>query len=793
MNKYTNKDKALKLLLGGIGAGNISLDSNGRLCDFEVMGHPDMGLKIPYTFFSMWYKFDNEDSKSLILEAKPDEINNKALGYPSGELFGLPRFDKCSINVKFPFYHYNFKRKDCPLGVSMVAVTPFIPLCEDESGIPGFKVTYQITNDTDKDAKVSVCGTMNNFCGMDSYNGYDRLHQNGQPVNTIVNEDELKGISFDVKDIDKGTVEYGNISLAAVGDGITIKPYWQIGDWWDGAEEFWQEFSENGSLKQDSQSNAIGSEIKASDTKSYVGSVCNSQIIKAHESKKFEFYITWYFPNRYGWWPDGHAVEDTATMHKIFRKYYTNLWSDSLDVLMYMRKKENWLIGKSKLFSKALYQSTLSSNIIECLVSGITVIRSNTCFRLNDGKFYGWEGCFEHAGSCGGTCTHVFNYAQTLAFLFPKLEQDARNTEFLIEINKEGMIPFRAKKQLEGKRWDKLPAVDGQLGCVLRVFREWKLSGDNNFLKKIWKNVSLALEYAINEWDEDKDGILDKAQHNTYDIEFYGPNSLCNSIFYAALKAGALMAECMGENDKKDKWLSIWEKGSKKLSSISWNGEYFEQKLNDINKYKYQYGKGCFSDQIFGQELAHLYGLGYVLPEKLVKTAMKSVYKYNYLSSLECHSSVQRAYAFQDEGGLILCSWPEGGRPQQPFVYSDEVWTGMEYQVATNLIYEGFIQEALTVIDTSRKRFNGKRRNPYNENECGNHYVRSMASWGLLVALSGYKFDMCKNQISFDPKINKDNFKCFFSNAKEWGIFTQTIDKSGCKKQNVKVLFSISK
>lgn len=436
--------------------------------------------------------------------------------------------------------------------------------------------------------------------------------------------------------------------------------------------------------------------------------------------------------------------------------------------------------------------TTLDADVIESLVSAITVIRSNTCFRVEDGRFFGWEGCFDQAGGCAGTCTHVWNYAQALAFLFPELEISARRTEFLEETDEEGNMAFRAKRFLEGRKWDMLPATDGQLGSILRVYREWKLTGDGDFLREVWPKLVQALEFSLRTWDEDGDGVLDSKQHNTYDIEFYGITSLTNSILYAALEAAARLAEEMGERKLAERWRQIGAQGSRRMDERLWNGAYYEQAISpqDLNAYKYQYGSGCLSDQLLGQELAHVYGLGYILPREHVRKAMESVFAYNFRKTLEEHESVQRAYAWQDEAGLVLCSWPRGGRPAQPFVYSDEIWTGIEYQVAVHLIYEGMVEEALQIVKAIRKRYDGRRRSPYDELECGHHYARSMAAWGLLVALSGYEYGPGLDEISFSPRVNGDDFMCFYSNGKAWGTYHQKRQPDGSMKKEVQELFT---
>jgi len=316
------------------------------------------------------------------------------------------------------------------------------------------------------------------------------------------------------------------------------------------------------------------------------------------------------------------------------------------------------------------------------------------------------------------------------------------------------------------------------------------MTGDDEFLSKVWNKACKALDFAFEYWDSDKDFVLDSGQHNTYNVEFYGPNSLTNSIFFAALKAGACMAEYMKDTERARRYREAFQKGSRRMDDLLWDGDYYIQRIDDVNSYRYQYGKGCLSDQLFGQLLSHIVGLGYILPKEHVKKAIRSIFTYNFRSSFKEHHSVQRTYVLNNEKGLLLCSWPKGGRPKLPFFYSDEVWTGVEYQVAAHFIYEGFIEEGLTIARAVRERHDGYRRNPWNEVECGHHYARSMASWALLLALSGFKCDMVDKTLTFNPVINKDNFSTFWSTGKAWGTYSQRIDpRTGEKEWNIEVLY----
>ncbi|NLG25406.1 MAG: hypothetical protein GX558_08615, partial [Clostridiales bacterium] len=328
-------------------------------------------------------------------------------------------------------------------------------------------------------------------------------------------------------------------------------------------------------------------------------------------------------------------------------------------------------------------------------------------------------------------------------------------------------------------------------GSIVRLYREWKLSGDNSLIDELGEAALRGLDFSARCWDSDGDNVLDSQQHNTYDIEFYGPNSLTNSMYFAALKAGAAIAEYLGQPERAADYHARFEAGSSRMDQMLWGGEYYVQQLDDVNRYKYQYGVGCLSDQVIGQFMAHAAGLGYVLPEEHVRQAVASIYRYNLRNDFNGHENLQRTYALNDERGLLLCSWPHGGRPRFPFVYSDEVWTGIEYQVAATLIYEGLVDEGLDLVRAVRERHDGVRRNPFNEVECGHHYARAMASWALVTALSGFHCDLTKNELSFAPRIHADDFACFFSTGRQWGVYRQKKQPDGQLARETEVLYEI--
>ena len=771
---YPGDAREAAFLLGGIGTGNVSVGARGELRDWEIFNRPGKGNYLPYTFFAVWSRPEGGEACVRVLESRLNPPFAGSHGFNSAEVAGLPRLDASVMRGEYPFVRVDFSDGELPVEVSLEAFTPFIPLNADDSGIPGAIIRYTATNPGKSPVEVTVAGSLANAVGFDGYDAWRNIMLAAEGKNEYREEDGLKGLFYSAPGLAPDHPKHGTMALLTAAGETTVKPNWLEGGWWDGVQDFWDDFRADGRLAPKSVFTAKGNCIHKQRPK--IGSLGICQRLLPGETKVFEFILAWCFPNRARGWDEDSCVCGDGRQGE--RNYYARRFADAWQAGRYLVDNLDRLEKGSRAFHCALFGSTLPPYVIDALAGNITVIRSATCFRLADGTLLGWEGCHDTRGCCEGSCTHVWNYAQTLAFLFPELERSMRMVEFNLETDEEGKMAFRTKRVF-GQEPDPrlLPAADGQLGTMVRLYRDWKLSGDDGLLRQVWEKASRALDFAFSYWDADRDCVLDSQQHNTYDIEFYGPNSLTNSIFYAALKAGAEMASHLGDHEHATRYQNALEKGSRRMDELLWSGEYYVQRLDDVNEYRYQYGQGCLADQVLGQLLAHVAGLGYVLPADHVKKAVASVFEYNFRSSVAEHHNVQRTYILNDEKGLLLCSWPHGGRPRLPFVYSDEVWTGVEYQVAAHLIYEGLVEEGLTIVKAVRERHDGYRRNPWNEVECGHHYARSLASWALLPALSGFKYDMVAGKISFAPVIQQDDFRAFWSTGKAWGIYRQRRDE----------------
>jgi non-lysosomal glucosylceramidase len=788
---YPAEASEVGFLLGGIGTGNITMNSRGELTDWEIFNRPGKGDRMHYSFFSIWAKPEGEKSVAKVLESKLTPPYTQTHGYHSGAAAGLPRLDHSRLKGEYPFVQLEFEDEQLPVQVSLEAFTPFIPLNADDSGIPGAIFRYKAVNTSDAAVDVTIAASIPNLAGFEGYDVFENMKFAETPVNEYREENGMKGVFFHSPGLHAQHLRKGSLALMTEADNVTGKATWLTGGWWDGIQDFWDDFSADGKLEKESVSQATMSEF-GPQFKLRVGSLGICHRLKPGEEGVFEFVLTWHFPNRVKSWDEDSTSYDSHPQDKgnIEHNYYSTQFSDAWDTGTYLLGEKSRLEQDTREFHRALFTSTLPDYVLDALSSNITVLRSPTCFRIQDGTFLGFEGSHDHHGSCEGTCTHVWNYAQTLAYLFPELEQTAREVEFNLETDEDGKMAFRTWQIFGKEKFNMLPATDGQLGTIIRLYREWKISGNCDFLRRVWVKASKALDFAFDYWDTDGDFVLDSRQHNTYDIEFYGLSSLTNSMFFAALKAGAEMALYLGDLEHAEKYQEAFEIGSKKMDEQLWNGEYYVQQIEDVDQHRYQYGNGCLSDQLFGQLLAHVAGIGYIFPEEHVKKAVQSIYKYNYKTDFNDQLNTQRTFTLYDEKGLLLCTWPHGGRPKLPFVYSQEVWTGIEYQIAAHLIYEGFVEEGLTLVKSVRDRHDGYRRNPWDEVECGHHYARATASWAVLLALTGFKLDMAAGTMGFDPVLQQDNFSTFWSNGRAWGIYKQKINpETGCIEGAVEVLY----
>jgi uncharacterized protein (DUF608 family) len=763
--------------LGGIGAGSISLGGWGQLRDWEIMNRPAKGYAVKNGFFAIRARSKGKSVTKVLQGPVGGNLTGVGHGvkYPTGE--GLPHFTKCTFRGEYPFAYVNMADPAMPVAVELEAWSPFIPLDDKDSSLPVAVITYTVKNTSASAVDVSLYGNMANPIGDDKAPGR---------LNEEMRTKGMSGIRYSHTELSGDSPRHGTMALAALVEGAEVQLSLEreaiLGMLWHA--KLWEEIAGNERL------------LRAAAERDGTGTVAVRMKLAARQSASVTFVIAWHFPNVEHWNKPECGCASCEPKTPTWKNWYATVWRDAWDVAKYTAANLDRMRSQTLAFHDALFSSTLPDYVLDAVSANVSILKTTTMLRLPDGTLYGFEGCSNTSGCCEGSCTHVWNYAQAQAFLFPALQRTMREADYKWSMSDEGQVQFRLPLPPGAKPEFRFhPAADGQMGTVMQMYREWLVSGDTAWMKSMWPLTKKALEFAWKYWDADRDGVMEGMQHNTYDIEFYGPNSMMETLYLGALRAGKRMAEAAGDPESARTYRTLFEKGSKWTDAKLFNGDYYEQKVNPDahlawperyrkmsedngrdDKFPWptqQYGKGCISDQLLGQWCATTYGLGHVLDAKKVRRTLKSIFRNNWRADLSEHPCLLRLYALGSEAGLLVATWPRGGRPGFPFMYADEVWPGIEYQVASHMIYEGLVDEGLSIARGVRERHRGDRRNPWDEFECGHHYARSLASYGVLTALSGFSFDMVEKRLGFAPRVFEKDFRCFWSVGSAWGMYTQ--------------------
>ncbi|MBR0464618.1 MAG: hypothetical protein IJJ23_09630 [Clostridia bacterium] len=788
--------------IGGIGTGCIGIDGTGRLRDWEIFNRPNKGSLNGFTHFGIKAERGGQAVDARVMNSDllggymgqfTEPVGQQSFGFGPNrwELCGLPHFRDSEFEGEFPLARVRFLDGDFPGSVALEGFNPFIPSNDADSSIPAAFFTACVTNDTAEDVTYTFEMTVNNPS--------KRPH-----VHKAVRTAHFTGVELADDLADGESPEYGSLIFGAPSDAeIQTQLYWYRGSWFDGLGIFWQDFTKPGALRsRDYASDGLWHEDLATIA------VCKT--LRPGQTWRQRFLLGWYYPNYVNYWSGKR--EDGSDCP--WKNYYATMFDGPAAVAEYATREWSRMEKQTVLFHDALYVSSLPAEAMEAVGANLAVLNTATVARLTDGSFYGWEGCGSHAGSCEGSCTHVWNYTQALPFLFPGLERSMRELDYRYNLDDDGRMPFRLQLPLGRKRWPFRACVDGQMGGVIKSYREWKLCGSDEWLRRWWPSIKKSLEYAWSpknpdRWDPERTGVITGRQHHTLDMELFGPNGWLNGFYVGALKAASEMAEAMGDADTA-LYRSLYERGRRFTDEALFNGEYYQQKVDITDKsvlepyaagdtliggstvgtywndearqIKYQIGAGCIIDQVIGQWMCEIAGVGEILDPGHVRSALQSIYRYNFQPSLRYHFNPCRIFGLNDEAGLTICSWPkEGTKPVVPVPYGEECMHGFEYQAASHMIRHGLVEEGLRVVRGVRDRYDGEKRNPWNEMECGSNYARSMSSYALLLTYSGFSFDMRQGMLGFDP-LNEGTF--FWSCDGAWGTF-----RYGRAQAELKVLY----
>jgi uncharacterized protein (DUF608 family) len=765
--------------IGGIGAGMFCLEGTGAVSHMSVRNTMDF-FNEPCMFAAVAVK-DDKNAARILEGPVPDR---KAFGGPDtgnglgGTSYGFPRFRDVSFEARFPFGVVTLSDANMPLDVEITGWSPFIPGNADDASLPVGALEYRFKNSSSKPVEAVFSYNSRNFM---------RVRTAGEKAADSIRPIE-GGFILWQGGTEENPEKEGGFAVFVDEKEVAVDHCWFKGGWFDSLTLTWENIRK-----------AEPMDNPPLEGPSPGASLFVPFALEPGAEKTIRLMMAWYVPVtdlRTGSDPETvpESQAEACCESPTYVPWYAGRFKDLNEVVDYWRINYGSLREKTTLFTDTFYDTTLPDEVIEAVAANLTILKSPTVLRQTDGRLWCFEGCSDDRGCCAGSCTHVWNYAQAIPHLFPALERTLRQTEFFVSQDDRGHQTFRSNLPIRPVTHTFHAASDGQLGGIMKVYREWRISGDTTWLKGFWPEVKQSLEYCIATWDPKGRGILEEPHHNTYDIEFWGPDGMCTSFYLGALTAAVEMGTAL--EDDVDTYRTLLEKGMKYLETELYNGEYFYQKIQtrgleaefepldyssngtgykevmdtlNAEGPKYQYGTGCLSDGVLGFWIARVCGLGEIADAEKVKSHLRAVHKYNLRHDLSEHANPQRpTFAMGDDGGLLLCSWPRGGALSLPFVYSNEVWTGIEYQVASHLMFEGLVDEGLEIVRVCRDRYDGRVRNPFDEYECGHWYARALASYGLLQGLTGVRYDAVDKTLYIDSKVGSD-FRSFLSTETGFG------------------------
>jgi uncharacterized protein (DUF608 family) len=781
--------------LGGIGAGMICLEGAGSLSKVSICNEPDL-VSEPAVFAGL--SINGNPDLARLLEGPvaahklvPTFSAQTVIG--NSAMWGLPRFKSASFAARFPFATVTLTDPTIPVGVQITGWSPFVPGDEDSASLPVAGLEYQLTNRSARpiDAVFSF----------HSVNFMASVLDDPAAVNARVRPIE-RGFVLEGARARSQPWTSGAFAVSIDSPQVKVNHQWFRGRnvSFDALRMAWLDIAKGACYER-----AAPSEGRASPGASAFVPVS----LAPGESKTLSVRLAWYVGESNVRVAGGkidlarvlnHNDKPQTSASESYRPWYALQFASIEAIKTHWDNHYAQLRESARVFSDTFFASTLPPEVLEAVAAHLTVLKSPTVLRQSDGRFWGWEGSGETLGICEGSCTHVWNYAQALAHLFPRLERTLRETEFEENQNAQGHQDFRAALPIRPTPHNFPAAADGQLGGIMKVHRDWRISGDTAWVRRLWPKIRVSLDYAISTWDPRKLGWLDEPQHNTYDVEWWGPNGMCTSMYLGALKAATLLGAAM--RDDTSIYADLLARGLRRLESELFNGEFFIQKvewrdlrapfpedsqrgpffgsyssealaLASVEGPEHQYGEGCLADGIVGAWMAWVCGIEGLFDREKTAQHLASVYRYNFDRDRATVANPTLAWRVNDavgsEAGLSLCSWPRGKAPTVPFFYANEVWVGVEYQVASHLIAMGKIQEGLEIVRACRRRYDGRIRNPFDYVEAGHWYARGMSSYALLQAFSGARYDAVTRILHLTPAIPGD-FQCFLSTATGYGL-----------------------
>ncbi|HPU04981.1 MAG TPA: GH116 family glycosyl hydrolase [Thermogutta sp.] len=732
--------ECIDIPIGGIGVGAIHMNGRAERHAWQIFGSVAY-RQIPESFFAIGV---STPTRSIVRTLQTTSVA------------GIPPMQRLRLEAPYPFAVYRFQDEEVSCHVTLTAFNPLIPLHARDSAIPCAVYRIGIHNPMNEPVTAAILGTQLNVVGYQADKPIDerRYERFGKNVNSVLRTDKGTWLCMTKQD----APDAGEMVLMVDSPRAKVLANWEDSE------------SLTGLLRAPSQIESLQEVTTATSREGETvnGAVFSCVDIPPGETREVTYVLVWYLPGQ----PAGTGAWGCKG------RRYEAWWKNAQEVAAELEQRLPELEAASRMYVDSLYESNLPYWLIDRIASQVAILRSPTVFWCREGYFGGWEGCNVNEGCCHGNCNHVWHYAQAHARLFPEIAKQMREQEFTYQ-KPDGAIPHRQP--------DSFPAFDGQCGAVLNSYREHLMSSDRSWLDSHWPAIRRAMDYVVQRWDPDQDGLLSGPQWNTLDGELGGNSSWLGSLYLAALTAAEKMARLEGDITSAEKYQRIARLGAAKQDELLFNGRYYIQ-IPDPTPHE-DYGEGCAIDQVLGQWWAHQLDLGWVYPPEHVTSALRTLFALNFRGRMEGLPQLPRKFVADEDGGMQMFVWPEGAKkPSQIIKYASEVMTGFEYAAAAAMIQAGLLKEGLTVCRAIALRYDGRKRvfpgagnfnnwgysgNPFGDDECGKFYARAMSVWSILLACQGFIYDGPDQRIGFIPVWQPEDHVSLFTAAEGWGVYRQ--------------------
>lgn len=758
--KSRNELQYIGMPVGGIGAGMVYLGGDGRLWLWDVFNKNQLGVIYKEVQWGERVQLqpalrpaDGANYVEPVRDIHPLQQGFAVRVSYQDRTVIMPLHDcrEISFEATYPMATIRYSDDALPVTITLKAYSPFIPLNEDDSGLPATICSFQVQNNSKAPVTVALTGWLENkssiYTARDEQ--YLRINKPEQKKGWAAITGSTRNKNW-ADDNFYYEPDYGNFCIASLNDNSRMNAASKL------------------PVDDDFFSNEQTKETTARFDQPLIASLTDTIQLQPGAAKPLHYVISWYFPNL-----SFHTLKEDKG------RYYAKRFKSSTEVAAYIQEHFHRLSTDTEKWCNTWYhQSTLPYWFLERTFLNISTLATTTAHRFKSGRFYAWEGI----GSCAGTCTHVWQYAQAMAHIFPALERDIRERVDLgVGFHEDGHIGFRAE-------YDQQPAMDGQAGRILGIYREHRNSIDNAFLQRVWPRTKKAITYILRQ-DRNNDGMVDTQIENTLDAKWPGEIAWLVGLCLAAVKAGQQMADEMNDTGFAEICNTFVAKGKANMEKELFNGEYFIHRPDPaIGKTVLGAYNTCHIDQVYGQSWAFQAGLGRVINKEKTLSALRALWKYNFTMDvgpyLQTHKGA-RPYALPGEGGMIMNTNPHndpnpyGVKDAWQMGYFHECMSGFEHQVASHMMAEEMVPEALALTRVIHDRYHAAKRNPFNEVECSDHYARAMASYGTFITACGFEYHGPAGYIRFAPKWNRADCKAAFTTAAGWGSFTHKEKRDG--------------